>query len=223
MANTQRSVEGTWSASILGPSLTTGDEATYSFCRQSRAVARSSGSITRIRRRSLRNQASSWVPNMDSSGGARRTKSAFSWGRAPSSRWDPFESNASRTSRLFFARRNIRPGKGPTTCSISPRCSTLSCVGKRSSPWYSSARMQPTTTKMKTTGKARNGEHVKRQIMDTYRHHQWRRKTHIPQGDTVLLLPADHMSDGMLHPQPRMTSGARYCRVLTIDDFFSLS
>ena len=36
-------------------------------------------------------------------------------------------------------------------------------------------------------------------------------------------LPSDHKSDGMLQPTPRMTSGARYCLVLTTDDFFSLS
>mmetsp|Transcript_31185 Transcript_31185/g.74355 ORF Transcript_31185/g.74355 Transcript_31185/m.74355 type:complete len:245 (+) Transcript_31185:31-765(+) len=44
-----------------------------------------------------------------------------------------------------------------------------------------------------------------------------------PSYSSEMMQPADHRSEGKLQPQPRITSGARYCLVLTVVLFFSLS
>lgn len=49
-------------------------------------------------------------------------------------------------------------------------------------------------------------------------------KSSPPEYSSAMMQPALHRSDGKDHvSKPRRTSGARYCRVLTMVDFFSLS
>mmetsp|Transcript_31383 Transcript_31383/g.64192 ORF Transcript_31383/g.64192 Transcript_31383/m.64192 type:complete len:207 (+) Transcript_31383:212-832(+) len=44
-----------------------------------------------------------------------------------------------------------------------------------------------------------------------------------PRCSSATMHPADHRSEGVDHPRPSITSGARYWRVFTTDDFFSRS
>ena len=76
---------------------------------------------------------------------------------------------------MHVAALSIVRGSAPSVRSISAKCSTSSCVEKRSEPVHSSVRIQP----------------------------------------------IDHRSTGCDHSSPSVTSGGRYCRVHTTEEWCS--